>query len=580
MSTPVEQIKERLNIVDVISGYLKLEKAGINFKARCPFHNEKTPSFFVSPTRQSYHCFGCSQSGDLISFVQEMESLNFPDTLQLLAERAGIKFQKVNRQEDNEKESLSRVLSEATDYFIAELAKNNSAIEYLRKRGLTNETIKSFRLGFAPAKWQNVSQWLLERGFKENLLIQAGLIVKSKSSPSFPNGRYYDRFRNRIIFPLADQQGRIVAFSGRIFIFGESEIQEAKYINSPTTKLYDKSRILFGLDRAKIKMRQTNSCILVEGQMDLVLSHQAGFTNTVATSGTALTKEHLNTIKRLADKLIMAYDADSAGVLASVKGIELALASGLEVNIVKLPANTDPADIILKNPKQWSQEIINSKHVIDFYLAVLEDKYSDIRQLGRAIREEVYPYIRQLAFRIDQAHFIAKIANSLHLTEEAVWRDYDQALGSQSSKSSSVDKNMPEVSNQTRLEKVEENLFSLLLFLAEVNSSSSEFEFIIKELKDIYKKENNYDQKKKFYYSHRDKLLLQAEIFYANRDGQSLKKEAEDLLTELKLEILKKELLLTQTLLKKAEMSNSISSVDSLVKKCQNIAQAINKLKS
>lgn len=578
MSTSVEQIKERLNIVDVIGGYLKLEKAGINFKARCPFHNEKTPSFFVSPTRQSYHCFGCSQGGDLINFVQEMEALDFPDTLQLLAEKAGIKLQKVNKQEDNAKEALIRVLSEATDYFKAELAKNNLVLDYLKKRGLTEQTIKSFQLGFAPAEWQNVSQWLLKRGFKENTIIQSGLVVKSKSSPSFPNGRYYDRFRSRIIFPLADQQGRIVGFSGRIFTSSTDEAKEAKYINSPTTIVYDKSRILFGLDRAKIKMRQTNVCILVEGQMDLVLSHQAGFINTVATSGTALTKEQLMIIKRLADKLIMAYDADLAGVSASVRGIELALASGLEVNIVKLPADTDPADIILKDPQQWDQEIAQSKHIIDFYLAVLQDKHSDSRQLGRAIRQEVYPYIRQLAFRIDQAHFIAKIANLLHLSEEAVWRDYDQALTSQVT-SPSTDKNFTKEESKTRLEKVEENLFTLLLFFTEKDVLSTDFDFVVKALEDIYQKDI-YDQKKNFYSNQRDELLLKAEIFYADRDSQSLKKEVQDLLNELKLEVLKKELLATQVLLKKAEMSKTMSTVDSLVKKCQNIAQAINKLKS
>lgn len=579
MSTTVEQIKDRLNIVEVISGYLKIEKAGANYRARCPFHNEKTPSFFISPTRQTYHCFGCGKGGDLISFVQEMEGLEFMDALQILADQAGVKIAAVGQGANKENEKLSQILELATGYFEKELANNQSARDYLVSRGLTPDTIKSWRLGFAPKAWQGVSSFLKTRGYKDDQIAKVGLSIQGKPTPDFPGGRFYDRFRSRIMFPIADSRGRIVGFSGRIFGGTSEEEKEAKYINSPATTIYDKSRILYGFDRAKVEIRKTGLAILVEGQMDLVLSHQTGFTGTIATSGTALTKEHIESIKRLAGKMVMAFDADPAGIQASRRAVELALEAGLEVNIAKLPSGSDPADLILSSPAKWQEAIVGAKHIIDFYLEVLADRHEDSRQLGRAIREQIYPYISHLSYHIDQAHFIAKIANLLNLSENVIWDDYRQVYGSTGSTTSQPARQSPEMTEvKSRLSKIEEKLFGIIFVLTDSKCDSHKIDDIKKDLAQAYG-ETVWQDKTKFYEQSRSELAMQIEVLYPEPDLENLIKEARNLIGEAKLELLKSELNQAQLLLKKAEAQGQDSEVDKLIKKCQNITQAINQLK-
>src|SRR3989338_4852317 len=254
MSSPVEQIKDRLSIVDVISSYIKLEKSGSNLKACCPFHNEKSPSFFVSPTRGTFHCFGCSKGGDIFTFTEDIEGIGFQDALKLLADRAGIILQKENLEEKGEQNLQRKIINDASLFFEQNLANNIEAKNYLKDRGLKEETMKNFRVGYAPAEWRPLHSFLLGKGYKNEIIEKTGLIIRSeKSGPSGEN-IYYDRFRGRIMFPIADAQGRIVAFSGRIFkeMPGQkAESISAKYVNSPETELYNKSSILFGYDKAK-----------------------------------------------------------------------------------------------------------------------------------------------------------------------------------------------------------------------------------------------------------------------------------------------------------------------------------------
>lgn len=409
MSSPVEQIKERLSIVDVISSYLKLEKAGLNFRARCPFHNERTPSFFVSPARGTFHCFGCNKGGDIFTFVEEIEGLNFNETLKNLAERAGVDLKTVEKS-DSETALLYRVLEKATEFFESQFKENKSALDYLRGRGLTDETIKKFRIGYAPDSWFALLNQLKKEKISDRLIEKVGLIILGDQG-------YYDRFRDRIMFPISDSQGRIVGFSGRTL---KDNKDIAKYINSPETALYNKSKILFGYDKAKRPIMQKNACIVVEGQMDLIISHQAGFDNTVAVSGTALTGEHLGLIKRFTDTLILGFDADQAGLKASERSVEAALEKGLDVKIAKLPKGLDPADYILKDKEGWEKNLSEAKHIIDFYLDFLASEGLVGRELSRAIAKKVLPYIARLSSPLDQAHFIKEAAGLLGIEEEAV----------------------------------------------------------------------------------------------------------------------------------------------------------------
>ena len=375
MSNTVQQIKDRLGIVEVVQTYLKLEKAGINYKARCPFHQEKTPSFFVSPARGSFYCFGCQRGGDILTFVQDIEGLDFMGALKLLAERAGVALEPVAGREfgrDPERESILAALERAQQFYAAALEPATAPRAYLAERGLTAEIIKQFGLGWAPAPaaggWRALVDALRSAGVTEAVMEKAGLVIASRQPGSL--GRYYDRFRSRLMFPLRDSSGRVVGFSGRIYPPDQAD-QGGKYINSPETAVYQKSRVLYGFDRAKLAIRQADQAILVEGQFDLLLSHQAGLPNTVAVSGTALTEKHLEQIARLTKKVVMAFDGDRAGLAAADRAVRLALDLGLEVLAARLPGGQDPADLIRAAPADWRERVARAPPALYFFLLPL-----------------------------------------------------------------------------------------------------------------------------------------------------------------------------------------------------------------
>jgi DNA primase len=277
--TNVEEIKARIPIEELIGSYIKVEKSGRSLKARCPFHNEKTPSFFISPERGGYYCFGCGAKGDIFSFVEQFEGLDFKGALKVLAERAGVSLA-FDQKTDGERDQLFKITEEAAKYFEEQFSKSKEAQDYVKSRGIKPETRQSFRIGWAPDGWQNLLNHLKKKSWTESLIEKAGFIKKSEKndesegrSQTSANARYYDRFRGRIMFPITDSSGRVVAFTGRIL---HDDGKSAKYLNSPETPIFTKSQILFGLDKAKSEIKRLNYSILVEGQMDLVLSHQVG----------------------------------------------------------------------------------------------------------------------------------------------------------------------------------------------------------------------------------------------------------------------------------------------------------------
>ncbi|MEK9166229.1 MAG: DNA primase, partial [Patescibacteria group bacterium] len=281
MPSPIEDIKSRLSVVDVVGSYIRLQKAGANYKAPCPFHREKTPSFYVSPGREIWHCFGCGNGGDIFRFVMQIEGVEFPEALEILAGKAGVTLKKEDPHMVSERKRLISLLEDAAKFFTAELKKRDDALLYLKGRGLKAESVGSFRLGYAPAEWRALTNFLAVHGYRKEEMERSGLAIRKE------NGDMYDRFRGRVMFPVWDGAGRIIGFSGRIFETSADE-NGGKYINTPQTSLYDKSRTLYLWDRAKNAIRKFDSCILVEGQMDAVMSHQAGQDNAVAVSGTAL----------------------------------------------------------------------------------------------------------------------------------------------------------------------------------------------------------------------------------------------------------------------------------------------------
>src|SRR3989344_570416 len=384
MEDNVSKIKDRLDVVDVISGYLKLQKTGINFKARCPFHNEKTPSFVVSPERQVWHCFGCSKGGDIFSFIQEIEGVEFIEALRILATKAGIELDVSARGGSafggkDDKTKLYEVCEAATKFFEKQFSSNTGklALDYLKNRGVTDSTIKEFRLGFAPNDWNALGTFLKNCSYSENEIVEAGLAIKRTNDQQLTTNDkgIYDRFRSRIMFPISDLNGRIVGFTGRIFEEGssvvgrKSSVDVAKYINTPQTKIYDKGKILYGLNKAKMDIKQTDQCILVEGNMDALMSYQAGVKNVVASSGTALTSSHLILLHRYTTNLGFCFDTDQAGAMATKRGIGLALSQGFNIKVVEINDKEckDPADLVRKNSDSWSKAVGQAKPVMEFY---------------------------------------------------------------------------------------------------------------------------------------------------------------------------------------------------------------------
>jgi DNA primase len=422
MSDSVQQIKDRLSILDVISLYVELHRAGKNFKGKSPFAAEKTPSFYVSPDRGMYYCFSTSQGGDMFTFIQAMEGVDFKEALKILATKAGVELVAEDPKKKTERERWYGALHDAAAYYVEQLASTPAALEYLENRGVAKATLQKWQIGFAPGPpahgWRMVKDALEKKGYTKEELFKVGLI-KTAEGGKEP----FDVFRDRIMFPLFDQNGKVVAFSGRILSSGSDA---PKYVNSPETELYKKSELLFGYDKAKHGIRQFDFSLIVEGQFDVVMAHQAGYTNTVAVSGTALTLHHVQLLERLSDRVVLALDADRAGIAAMRRAAEIMLKRGIDVKVAEMPLGKDPADIIKKDASEFKQIVGKSVHVIEFLLHVLTREESDERSLKRRARTEVLPFLLLLPDRIDQEHFVGVVATAIRSTTEAVRFELDR----------------------------------------------------------------------------------------------------------------------------------------------------------
>ena len=425
MEDNVSKIKDRLDVVDVISGYLKLQKAGINFKARCPFHNEKTPSFVVSPERQVWHCFGCSKGGDIFSFVQDIEGVEFPEALRILAAKAGIELGSFDPSVKDDKAKLYEVCESATKFFEKQFSSNTGklALEYLKNRGVAESTIQEFRLGFAPNDWNALGAFLKNCGYSEDEIVEAGLAIKRNDGSGV-----YDRFRSRITFPIFDLNGQVVGFTGRIF---ESDDKEAaKYINTPQTRIYDKGRILYGLNKAKIDIKQADQCVLVEGNMDVLMSHQAGVKNVVASSGTALTPGHLTLLHRYTTNLGFCFDTDQAGAMATKRGIGLALSQNFNIKVIEINDKEckDPADLVKKNAVAWSGAVSQAKPVLEFYFNKAKAGFDpNSAESKKSVISALAPFLKRLTSQVEKAHWLTQLAFFLRAKEEAIEADVNTA---------------------------------------------------------------------------------------------------------------------------------------------------------
>lgn len=409
MSDQVQEVKERVNIVDLIGNYVELKSTGSNLKGLCPFHQEKSPSFMVNEERQIFKCFGCGEGGDVFTFLERVEGFNFREALEYLAEKVGIKLVKNNSQ-DWEKfkdqktriYGLNRAAARFFNYLLVNHPKGKNALQYLQNRGLTNESIKTFELGFAPNNYE-LRSWLFKKGFNDLDLASAGRPEK---------------FRNRVMFPLKDALGNIVGFTGRSL----SDDNEPKYLNSPETAVFKKNKNIYGLSEAKDKIRHTRSIILVEGQMDVITSHQAGFTNTVASSGTALTLEHLQVLRRYSEELILVFDNDEAGHKATIKAIQLAQGLDFNLKTVSIPEEFKDADEAIKNnPDIWINVLGEARGALE---SIILKEISSIDKLDankkKIIAKKILPLIKVLQNPIEKSHYLNFLATILGVPESAL----------------------------------------------------------------------------------------------------------------------------------------------------------------
>jgi DNA primase len=465
--TPVDEIKNRLDIVEVVGGYIKLKKAGKDYKAHCPFHKEKNPSFFVSPSKQIWHCFSCQAGGDIFSFVEKIEGVEFVDALRILAQKAGVPLKREDPQLRSQRTVLYEVCSEAGEFFQKELEKNKTVFDYLLKRGLKLETIKNFRIGYAPDSWDALSKNLAELGYKENDIEKAGFSIKKEGAE-----RHYDRFRNRIMFPIFDLSGQIAGFSGRIFPTqegrglakgGGDHIEAAKYVNTPDTLIYNKSKIIYGLDKAKTEIRKKNECIIVEGQFDLIMAHQAGTQNAIATSGSALTLDHLHVLKRYAENLVFSFDADTGGEGATKRAIAPAQQLEFNVKVAILPEeDKDPAEIIKKDVQKWGKILENAKPIMEFYFDNAFSKHSglSVEDKREIAKELLYP-IKNLSNVVEKAHWLQLLASKLKIDEKKLVEALQKIKARENGE---IETEMPpEIRQASRIKSLEEHLLGLAL---------------------------------------------------------------------------------------------------------------------
>ena len=413
----LEQIKSKINIVDFINEYVPLKRAGRNFRALCPFHSEKTPSFIVSPERQIWHCFGgCGDGGDIFRFLMKLENLEFPEALRILAKKAGVRLHEYTPSDTSrQKEKLCEVnhlASEFYHYLLLNHPSGRKALDYVSGRGITKKSIELFKLGWAPNLWEGVSKFLIgKKGYQMADLSQAGLVIKGERG-------YYDRFRSRLVFTLKNHRGEVVGFAGRTL---DPQAKEAKYINTAETPIYIKGNVLYGLETTKEAIKKENLAIIVEGEIDLIQAYQAGTQNVVAIKGSALTEGQVNLLKRYSENIALALDTDLAGDAAAKRGIEIADQAGLNIRVIRLESGKDPDECLRHNPSEWFKAL---KGAVPFYDFLIDSSFerhpASTAEDKKKIGEEFLPILVMVSNEIVKAHYVKKLAQRMDLSEEVI----------------------------------------------------------------------------------------------------------------------------------------------------------------
>ena len=453
MSDTTQLIKEKIDVADFVKEYVKLAPAGKNLKGLCPFHKEKTPSFMVSPDRGIWHCFGCNEGGDVIKFLMKYENLEFYDALKILAEKSGVELKTIVNRDFHAHNNLYKALEAAKNVFKSNLT-TSQVVNYLKERGLREEIIQEFELGFAPAGSDVLMRHLVKAGFNIQDLEKSGLVLKTE------RGTYWDRFRGRIMFPIHNHFGKVVGFTGRVLPGQESE-KTGKYVNSPETPIFQKSKILYGFYKTKTDIRQANAAVLVEGQMDFLMAWQDGIKNIIATSGTAVTPDHLSALRKISENLVISFDADSAGVAAAERVIDLAGAADFNSRVMLLDGYKDPADLAKEKPGKLAELAASALPAMQyyFYKYINSLKGNQIAEKKHGIRMTLSK-IAVLGSAVERAHWLKELAALTGIGETVL---AEEMAGLKVSESGEVKVFEPAATAMSRQDLIAQRILALIV---------------------------------------------------------------------------------------------------------------------
>lgn len=600
----VLQIKNKLNVENVVGDYIKLQKAGVNFRACCPFHNEKTPSFFVSPSRQSWKCFGCGEGGDMFTFVEMIEGVDFKDAMRALASKAGVELQEFNSAEYSKKKRSIGLGNLASDYFHKQILSEraNHVIDYLKERGIKDDSFENFCIGYAPLSGEGLVSYVKNEGYTTSDLTNAGLGYMSRY-----NNQFVCRFFGRIIFPIANERGDYIAFGGRVLprevaLKMKHRYREdvAKYLNSPVTDVYDKSNILYGFDKAKKAIREKDNCVVAEGYTDVIMAHQEGYNNVVSASGTSFTEGQIKLIGRFTKNITTAFDMDMAGNSATQRSIELAQKMGFSVSVVSLPDGKDPADIIKDDVNLWTKELDNSKLVVEFCIDSALNNYDISTPIGKKhFMEFLLPILVSIESEAEKSHWVRDIVKRVDISEESVWSDIKRYLYN-------LDKgldsnNSPRIvqDNISRKDRIEDEIYAHIIkdnsfvdiIVDKINNLDQKYEVngqIELELNGLLQAIGKYDKISKQFISNEKIILdnfntaqkkrLNEVLFEAERDGKEFSEKT--FIPSLKLY---QKIIIQNTihnLRRKIESSKNKKDLNILLKKVNNTTKVLREIEN
>lgn len=594
-----ELIKQKLDVVDLVGEYVQLKPAGINHKGLCPFHQEKSPSFMVNRERQNWHCFGCSKGGDIFSFIQDIEGMDFVEALKLLANKAGVQLTNTfeDKAKSSQKNRIKEINAKAAAFYHHVLTKTDAskaAQEYLKNRGLTEETIAEWQIGFIPDQWDLFTQSALKKGYSIDDLVASGLTIKRDGANAQSGKGFYDRFRGRIMFPIWDVHGNVVGFTGRVLV--ETEKSGGKYVNTPVTPVYDKSSVVFGLNKAKQEIRKKNLVVMVEGQMDVIACHQAGMKNVVATSGTAMTEQQITLLKRYSENMNMAFDADAAGIKAAKRGIDLALEQGMHVKVIEIPEGkgSDPDDCLQQNPDVWFAAVEQASPVMDWYFsrAFAGKDVFNPRQKQEVV-DALLPEISRIPYAVEKDHWLQELAGRIGVDVAILRDDMKRVASNQKSVTSnqpSAQREILKKKEKSRAEKLFDRYLMALLgskhgeSLEIVNDglfkAAANFRYcpLYEQLKIQYSTTRSIEPEaiREFFQNQEgenpvDVLMMQGSMVLSGLSSDALKNEAKNTLIALHDVLKQAKLKALESALKQAETAKDNDKMRDLLEQFQEL---------